>query len=87
MEERCFAVPGARPHWSKVYDPWREIAARYPMLREFLAVREQWDPERVFLNPFLEKAIFRLRTRQDFRAPPTPVRMPSGPTPAPPGPP
>jgi len=81
MEERWFAIPDARPHWSKVYDPWRDIASRYPRLRDFLAVRERWDPDRVFLNPFLENAIFRLPARQRFRPPPAATPYTTAPPP------
>ena len=30
-------------------------------MEQFLAVRNAWDPDRVFLNEFLEKDVFKLR--------------------------
>jgi FAD/FMN-containing dehydrogenase len=60
LEERWLAIDGARPHWGKVYDRPRELAARYPKMKDFLKVRESWDPDRVFLNDFLENEIFQL---------------------------
>ncbi|HEX4249528.1 MAG TPA: D-arabinono-1,4-lactone oxidase [Pseudonocardia sp.] len=45
---------GGRPHWGKLH-PWtaEQIAAAYPKLPDFLAVRDRYDPERVFTNPYL----------------------------------
>jgi L-gulonolactone oxidase len=45
---------GGRPHWGKLH-PWtaERIAAAYPKLPDFLAVRDRYDPERVFTNPYL----------------------------------
>ena len=63
LEERWRAIDGARPHWGKVYTRPKEIAARYPKMRAFLNVRQSWDPDRVFLNDFLEKEIFQLPRR------------------------
>jgi len=60
MEDRWFAIPGSRPHWAKVYDTARQIKGRYERMDDFLAVREKWDPDRVFLNDFLENEIFQL---------------------------
>ncbi len=44
-----------RPHWGKVnkltHDELREL---YPNMDKFLAVREQFDPNRVFMNQFLQ---------------------------------
>jgi hypothetical protein len=33
------------------------LASRYPHVGEYLAVRERWDPERVFVNPFLAQVL------------------------------
>jgi FAD/FMN-containing dehydrogenase len=60
LEERWLALPDARPHWAKRYHRPREIAARYPKMRAFLNVRQHWDPERIFLNDFLEKVVFQI---------------------------
>lgn len=45
---------GGRPHWGKRH-PWTvgQIAAAYPKLPDWLAVRDRYDPERVFTNPYL----------------------------------
>lgn len=67
MERRWFAIEGSRPHWCKLYGQWHEIAARYPKMNDFLDVRQRWDPERVFLNDFLEKQIFQLPERASAR--------------------
>jgi FAD/FMN-containing dehydrogenase len=60
LEERWLSIDGARPHWGKVYNRPREIGARYPKMKDFLKVRQSWDPDRVFLNDFLETEIFQL---------------------------
>jgi L-gulonolactone oxidase len=45
---------GGRPHWGKRH-PWThaEVAAAYPRLPDFRAVRDRLDPARVFTNPHL----------------------------------
>jgi hypothetical protein len=60
LEDRWLAFPEARPHWGKVFNRTRPIASRYPKMRNFLAVRQAWDPHRVFLNEFLEREVFQL---------------------------
>ncbi len=60
LEDRWLSIPGARPHWAKVFGRPLEIAARYPKMKDFLDVRQKWDPDRVFLNRFLEEKIFQL---------------------------
>jgi L-gulonolactone oxidase len=54
------AFPQARPHWGKYILRPREIKARYPRMNEFLAFREQYDPNGVFLNDFLKHEIFQI---------------------------
>jgi len=58
--DTMLAFSGARPHWGKYLLRPREIAARYPKLGAFLTHRELFDPNRVFLNPFLEHEVFQL---------------------------
>lgn len=54
------ALPEARPHWGKhILQPER-IRARYPAIDNFLAVRAELDPMRVFLNDCLEHSVFQL---------------------------
>ena len=49
---------GGRPHWAKEMNhDAAEIRAMYPMADEFLAVRDEWDPGRVFGNRFLERTL------------------------------
>jgi FAD/FMN-containing dehydrogenase len=72
IEQRWSAIDGARPHWGKLYgggpvfdgEPrfgkWRDVKSLYPRMGEFLAVREEWDPGRVFLNEYLEELVFAL---------------------------
>ena len=45
---------GGRPHWGKRH-PWtaEQVAGAYPKLAEFRAVRDRYDPQRVFTNPYL----------------------------------
>lgn len=60
LEKRWHAIDGARPHWGKLF--WRtgDLLACYPKMKEFCAVRDLKDPDRVFLNPFLEQEVFQL---------------------------
>ncbi|MCK2034592.1 FAD-binding protein [Microbacterium sp. SSW1-49] len=46
----------ARPHWGKVFtlDP-AEMRARYPRGDDFAALAAAYDPERRFVNPYLER--------------------------------
>ncbi|MFB2578534.1 D-arabinono-1,4-lactone oxidase [Acinetobacter sp. c2-A9] len=45
-----------RPHWGKVsHLNQKEVQALYPDLAKFLAVRKQYDPDGVFLNPWLRE--------------------------------
>jgi FAD-linked oxidoreductase len=45
---------GGRPHWGKRH-PWtaQQVADAYPKLADFRAVRDRYDPDRVFTNPHL----------------------------------
>lgn len=51
------ALPAtARPHWGKVFtlDPV-EVRSRYPRWDEFAALAADFDPERRFVNPYLQR--------------------------------
>jgi FAD/FMN-containing dehydrogenase len=61
LEERWADLPEARPHWGKHFERWQEVRRLYPKMDEFLRVREEWDPKRVFLNSFLERDVFQLK--------------------------
>jgi L-gulonolactone oxidase len=71
LEARWFAIDGARPHWGKLFETARELRGRYPRMQEFLRVRDSWDPDRVFLNRFLEEEVFQLEPREAPRLRPT----------------
>lgn len=49
---------GGRPHWAKEMDHEAdELRALYPMMDRFLAVRNEWDPDRVFSNRFVDRVL------------------------------
>lgn len=49
---------GGRPHWGKLHDlSAPELAERYPRMSEFLALRDELDPQRVFANPYLTRVL------------------------------
>ncbi|WP_309065645.1 FAD-binding protein [Microbacterium sp.] len=50
------ALPAsARPHWGKIFTlPGEEVRRRYPRWDDVAALRDRMDPERVFMNGFLE---------------------------------
>ncbi len=52
--EEIFAAHGGRPHWGKVhYRSGAELAALYPRWGEWWRARDRYDPDGVFLNPYL----------------------------------
>jgi L-gulono-1,4-lactone dehydrogenase len=53
-------IGGARPHWGKHILRPEAIRSRYPAMAAFLRQRERVDPERIFLNRFLEQSVFQL---------------------------
>ncbi|MXG88313.1 FAD-binding protein [Nocardioides flavescens] len=56
--ERVLAAYDPRPHWGKVYGPWWDtarVAAAYPELPRFQALGERLDPERCFVNRYVER--------------------------------
>lgn len=45
-----------RPHWGKMHSMTRsQLRALYPKWDDFMALRQQLDPQAKFLNPYLEK--------------------------------
>ncbi|MEO6203802.1 MAG: D-arabinono-1,4-lactone oxidase [Mycobacteriales bacterium] len=56
--EKLYAEVGGRPHWGKLHslgaDDLRDV---YPRFDDFLAVRDQVDPERRFANAYLERVL------------------------------
>ena len=48
----------ARPHWGKMHDlEADELRSRYPRFDDFLALRDDLDPGRVFSNPYLDHVL------------------------------
>ncbi|NMO93498.1 D-arabinono-1,4-lactone oxidase [Actinomycetospora sp. TBRC 11914] len=49
---------GGRPHWGTRHDSTAaDVAAAYPRLPDFLRVRDDYDPDRVFTNPALARLL------------------------------
>ncbi|MGO0576943.1 D-arabinono-1,4-lactone oxidase [Ornithinimicrobium panacihumi] len=47
-----------RPHWGKMHDlDHATLAAAYPRMRDFLALRDTLDPDRVFGNDYLARVL------------------------------
>jgi xylitol oxidase len=56
--EAALVPLGARPHWGKVFEmDAGALADAFPHLRDFAALRERVDPERVFGNAFLDRIL------------------------------
>lgn len=57
VEEIARSVDG-RPHWGKLH--WRtapDLQTTYPRFDDFLAVRDRYDPDRVFRNDYLTRVL------------------------------
>lgn len=56
--EQVFRAAGGRPHWGKLHtrraDDLRTV---YPRFDEFVALRDELDPKRVFQNAYLERVL------------------------------
>ncbi|UOQ90549.1 FAD-binding protein [Agromyces endophyticus] len=54
------ALPAtARPHWGKLFAlPAEEVRRRYPRWDDFAALRARFDPDRRFVNAYLERLGF-----------------------------
>ena len=49
---------GGRPHWGKMhYRDADSLRKAYPKFDDFVAVRNQLDPARVFTNPYLDRVL------------------------------
>jgi len=55
-------IPDSRPHWGKFITRPERIKGQYPATnwQKFLDLRKNFDPQRVFLNRFLEHQVFQL---------------------------
>jgi FAD/FMN-containing dehydrogenase len=59
--EPVFRHYSGRPHWGKKHSvKSEELSTMYPRWTDFLEIRKMMDPERLFLNDYLEKQIFGL---------------------------
>ncbi|BFU47428.1 D-arabinono-1,4-lactone oxidase [Krasilnikovia sp. MM14-A1004] len=56
--EAVCAPLGGRPHWGKLhYRDAESLRPAYPHFADFLAARDQLDPNRVFTNPYLDRVL------------------------------
>jgi FAD/FMN-containing dehydrogenase len=47
-----------RPHWGKMhFRSADDLRPAYPRFDDFLAVRDELDPDRRFANPYLERVL------------------------------
>lgn len=54
----AMATLHARPHWGKeLHHCSADLELRYPAYRDFLALRDTLDPQRVFANAFLDQVL------------------------------
>jgi len=54
--ESIVAAVGGRPHWGKMHTRNAEyLGEAYPRFADFLRVRDETDPGRLFVNPYLEQ--------------------------------
>ena len=56
--EPIFRAAGGRPHWGKLHTVLADdFAALYPRWPEMLSLRETYDPQRVFANPYVTRVL------------------------------
>ena len=56
--EDIMVAHGGRPHWGKMHTRDADyLRGVYPRFDEFLAVRDRYDPERTFANPYLRQVL------------------------------
>lgn len=56
--EEVMCAHGGRPHWGKLHTRTAaDLALTYPRFADFLALRDRWDPDRVFTNPYLDRVL------------------------------
>ena len=69
MAEAIFRAHGGRPHWGKVHNMDRaQAGAYYPKWKDFEVLREEMDPDGIFLNPMLKKLFSTTPRRADSGA-------------------
>ncbi len=58
--EQIMVDLGGRPHWGKMHTRDKGyLRSVYPRFDEFVAVRDELDPDRLFANPYLERVLGR----------------------------
>lgn len=58
--ESVFTAHGGRPHWGQEHSlKAADLARLYPGFSSFAELREEMDPEGVFLNPYLRRVLMR----------------------------
>lgn len=56
--EALLRARGGRPHWGKMHTRRaQDLAPAYPRFADFLALREELDPDRVFGNAYLRRVL------------------------------
>lgn len=56
--EEVLQAHGGRPHWGKEHTlDAAALASRYPRFDEFLALRDDLDPDRMFANDYLDRVL------------------------------
>ena len=56
--ERVLREYDGRPHWGKLHTRTAaDLAPAYPRLGDFVALRDELDPDRVFTNSYLERVL------------------------------
>lgn len=56
--EQIMRAHGGRPHWGKMHGlEADDLATVYPRFADFCALRDSWDPQGVFLNPYLRRVL------------------------------
>src|SRR5690606_35642538 len=56
--EQIMIYFGGRPHWGKMHTRDRAyLRSVYPRFDEFVAVRDELDPDRLFANPYLVRVL------------------------------
>jgi len=47
---------GGRPHWAKAHSvTYEDLEKSYPKMKQFSEIRQQLDPEGMFLNDYLRR--------------------------------
>ncbi|MET1017821.1 MAG: D-arabinono-1,4-lactone oxidase [Leifsonia flava] len=56
--ESIFRDFGGRPHWGKIHtQDASSLSGLYPRFGDFVALRDRFDPRRLFSNPYLDRVL------------------------------